>query len=148
LKSLLIAVLLLVIILMAPAPGFGYSSTIAQKTTDVKSDNAGMMQVGMHPATEITLAGATTLAAGVLAGGTTYFIIAVPIASLRSTTASIGGDIVCKQITAFPDFYQGLMLRYPGTDGAVFVGIIDGALVAMAVMVLVGGTAYLVWSGS
>ena len=79
-KKLLIPVLLLILIMMTPLPGYGYTNAIAtqktaiaEKTTNVTSEYNSMVRAGLSPG-EMAAVGVSALLAseGLTAGGPCY----------------------------------------------------------------------------
>jgi hypothetical protein len=155
-KKIWIPFMLVALILAASVPGYCYTNTVAQKTTDDVSEYDSSTLVGLSPEVEAAIAGGTLVGSGTLAAvgaaAGTYLVFAVPFECLRDGSVAIGGSLIPTIAAASPELYTGLMMTYPGMSLGQAIALTWMApVVIIVVLVVVAATAtaaYIWWSSS
>jgi hypothetical protein len=147
-KLILVTVILLGLLLSATIPAYSYSNVVAQRTSDEESDHESMLQIGMTPGGEATIAGGALLGSGGLAYAGTYFIFTTRIGFLSHSSISLGGGLASDIAAANLEYYENLLRANPRTDiGTLVAGEYAGPIALVAVIVA-AGCIYVCWSST
>jgi hypothetical protein len=136
--------MLVALVLLASVPGYCYTDTVAQKTTDDVPDYQSSIQVGLSPGEEAAIAGGTIVGSGLLAGGATYFVLAGRFQCLQAFSRTISGALVYGFTLTFDDCYKWI----PDSGWRIgdAVGIVCAVPVAIIVIVLTATGGCFWWS--
>jgi len=148
-KKLWVAILMLGLLLAAPVPGYCYTNTVAQKTSNDISEYYSSLQVGLSPAIKGTIAGGAMLGSGLFAVGGSYFIICVPLECLRSSTITIGGGLVIHAMKAHSDYFEDLAKNHLLENYMAYgTWRLYVTPIVLIFLIVTASALYLIWSAS